>query len=87
MPRKGGVPENLVRTGRPPGRKNKFTNLKNDILQAYKERGGVDFLSKTKEKHFIKLICELLPKKIEAEHSGKIGLKVEITDFSKIVKK
>jgi hypothetical protein len=82
MPNPKGTPANLKPLGRPKGCKNKFTDLKNDILRAYKELGGVEYLKLLKEPNFIRLISDLLPKKIEAEHSGAVGLTVKIVKFA-----
>ena len=56
--------------GRPPGSKNKFTNIKNDLLEAYQELGGIEYLKtlgKEDRKSFTKLIAKLLPQELIVE--------------------
>jgi hypothetical protein len=52
--------------GRPRGSKNKFTTLKDDLLTAYQEKGGIKYLKELPDELFTKLIVKLLPQEIEA---------------------
>jgi hypothetical protein len=54
--------------GRPKGCKNKFTDLKNAILQVVEEEGGIEYFREFMKKnpvHFFNAIRDLLPKKTE----------------------
>jgi hypothetical protein len=64
--------------GRPKDCKNKFTELKNEILESYKQRGGVKWLNNLPDNVFFGSIRDLLPKKVETEHSGEVGLTINI---------
>ena len=78
--RPGGAPENLTNKGkgRVKGSKNKFTSLKDDILKAYQKRGGLNYMQKLPDQYFTRFISDLLPKKVETEHSGEVSLIVNI---------
>jgi len=61
--------------GRPPGIPNKFSSLKEDLLEAYraeaaKEKGGVAFLRSVKRRYpglFLRVLSRLLPKEINLD--------------------
>lgn len=58
--------------GRPKGSKNRFTQLKQDILEAYQELGGKDWLKdiakdKRTARDFLRLLGQLLPKGISID--------------------
>jgi hypothetical protein len=78
--RPGGAPENLTNAGkgRIKGSHNKFTDLKREVLESYQQRGGVAWLTKLPDNVFFGAIRDLLPKKIEQENTGEIGLVVKI---------
>ena len=74
-------------SGRPKGTKNRFTKLKDDILWAYEELGGKDWLltiakGPTTKIEFLKLVAKLLPKEITVE-SGADGIRHIITFVEK----
>ncbi|MGR3318774.1 MAG: hypothetical protein ACUZ8O_09880 [Candidatus Anammoxibacter sp.] len=53
--------------GRPPGCKNKIgVELREGILQAFQERGGVKFLKGLKDAEFCSLLRSLIPSEIKA---------------------
>ena len=56
--------------GRPPGAKNKFTDLKAAYLEAFEKRGGVQGLldwAETAPDAFYAQISKMLPKEVQAE--------------------
>ena len=59
--------------GRPPGRKNKFTGLKDSFLRAYKDAGGDAALTKFAKKNpkeFYQMVSKMLPRNIKGEIKG-----------------
>ena len=49
--------------GRPKGSQNKLSTIvKRDILAAYIEKGGKDFLLSLPDDVFIRTVCQLIPK-------------------------
>jgi len=54
--------------GRPKGKRNKVTAvLRDDILQAYQERGGVAWLRDLPPRDFARLLEKLVPREIAAD--------------------
>ena len=54
--------------GRPKGSPNKITALlKDDIAEAYQQRGGVAWLKGLKDRDFVRLLEKTMPKEISAD--------------------
>jgi hypothetical protein len=65
--------------GRPPGTPNRVNALlKDDILQAYEERGGVTWLRSLPDKVFAGLLAKLLPREVAAD------VRMQATDDRKL---
>ena len=84
--RKGGVsPLNSVRTpsGRPKGVRNKLTNLRDAVLEAFDRVGGADYLVRLAEgtqsdrAAFVSLMNKVLPTQINQQVDG--GIKLELS--------
>jgi len=64
--------------GRPKGVPNRFTNLRDAFLEAFKETGGaqglIDWVNKNSRNKgdFYKMITKMLPANIEVDHKGDI---------------
>jgi hypothetical protein len=58
--------------GRPKGCKNKFTTLKEDYLEAYKQKGGVQFLMSLNQDLFLRGLIRLIPQEVKADIRGEI---------------
>lgn len=77
---KGGVP---VPSGRPKGVRNKLTNLRDAVLEAFDEVGGVKYLVKLAEgtqsdrAAFVSLMNKVLPSQINTNVEG--GIKLELS--------
>lgn len=76
--------ENLQKTGRPKGTKNKFTSLKASFLDAFEAAGGREFLiafakDKRNQAAFLNMLARMLPNKVESDvsMSGRVQI-VEI---------
>ena len=64
--------------GRPRGSQNKVNALlKEDILAAYKERGGIEWLRSLDERLFVQLLKKIIPREIAADVSISGGLTIE----------
>jgi hypothetical protein len=76
--------ENLSRSGRKAGSKNKITReLKEMVLAALDGAGGVDYLQRQADenpKAFLSLIGRTLPLTVNANHSG--GITVQIAKLA-----
>ena len=62
-------------TGRPKGTRNKFSELRDYWLKAFKLEGGIKLLRKLAKDDpgtFLKLGVQMLPKEIDAEVHGKL---------------
>jgi len=67
--------------GRPKGAPNKVNALlKEDILEAYERRGGVEWLLSLKEREFVRLLEKVLPKEIAAN----VKMKADFLDLSNL---
>lgn len=84
--RGGGVsPVNGVRTpaGRPKGVRNKLTNLRDAVLEAFDQVGGVQYLARLAEgtqsdrAAFVSLVSKVLPTQINANVEG--GIQVQLS--------
>ena len=54
--------------GRPKGKPNKINAvLKDDILQAYQQRGGVEWLKGLKDRDFVGLLEKTMPREVSAD--------------------
>jgi hypothetical protein len=54
--------------GRPPGTPNKVNAiLRDDILQAYRQRGGVEWLKRLKDRDFVGLLEKTMPREVSAD--------------------
>jgi hypothetical protein len=79
--------------GRPPGVKNKFTNLKNAFLNVFHEMGGEEWLKQRASDHkrgaseFMQALIKMLPTKIDADLSGNLSHSINIIDYSTVGKK
>ncbi len=83
---KGGVsPVNGVRTpaGRPKGVRNKLTNLRDAVLEAFDEVGGPEYLvrlangTQSDRAAFVGLVSKVLPTQINANVEG--GIQVQLS--------
>lgn len=83
---KGGIsPLNSVRTpaGRPKGVRNKLTNLRDAVIEAFDRVGGVDYLVKlangtqSDRAAFTSLMNKVLPTQINQQVDG--GIKLELS--------
>ncbi|MDY7010725.1 MAG: hypothetical protein SVV80_08240 [Planctomycetota bacterium] len=64
--------------GRPKGSPNKVNALlKKDILAAYKEKGGIEWLRGLYERLFVQLLEKIIPREIAADVSISGGLTYE----------
>lgn len=72
--------------GRPKGCKNKFTTLKEDYLEAYKQKGGVQFLMSLSPELFTRGLAKLLPQEVKADITGSLSHTINIIDYSTIGK-
>jgi hypothetical protein len=80
-PRNGAVlPQG---TGRPPGVKNKLTNLRDAVLEAFDEVGGAAYLARLAQgtssdrAAFVGLVSKVLPTQINANVEG--GIQVQLS--------
>jgi hypothetical protein len=54
--------------GRPKGLPNKANALlKEDIVEAYRQRGGIDWLKGLKDREFVRLLEKTMPKEVAAD--------------------
>ena len=61
---------NLGGPGRPRGSPNKVNALlKEDILAAYKEKGGIEWLTSLDDRLFVQLLKKIIPREIAADVS------------------
>jgi hypothetical protein len=83
---KGGVsPVNGVRTpaGRPKGVRNKLTNLRDSVLEAFDQVGGTEYLARlangtqSDRAAFVGLVSKVLPTQINANVEG--GIQVQLS--------
>ena len=77
---KGGVP---VPAGRPPGVRNKLTNLREAVLGAFDKVGGMEYLARLAEgtqsdrAAFVGLVSKVLPTQINANVEG--GIQIQLS--------
>ena len=69
---KGTISNLTYHGGRPKGKKNKFTTLKESFLDSFKNIGGTEKLTEWARKpknmrDFLTLIARMLPNKVEAD--------------------
>jgi len=72
--------DNLNRSGRPKGAKNRFTNLKESFIQSFKEVGGTSELTawaKDNKKEFYKMVSTMLPKNVEMKSANELIITIE----------
>ena len=75
---KGSGDASRLPKGRPKGTKNKFTSLKQDYIEAYQRRGGVEFLMSLDDREFATSLAKLLPREISADVKGEQNITVNI---------
>lgn len=70
--------------GRPKGSHNRIGGeLKGDILTAYQERGGIEWLRGLNERLFVQLLTKVMPREIAADIQTRVSKEAEI-DYSKM---
>jgi hypothetical protein len=61
--------------GRPKGKPNKINAvLKDNILQAYQQRGGVEWLKGLKDRDFVGLLEKTMPREVSADVRAQVDL-------------
>jgi hypothetical protein len=69
--------------GRPQGTPNKVNaTLREDILDAYNEKGGIAWLRKLPDREFVRLIERVMPKQIAADVTMTAGERAPELDMS-----
>jgi len=62
------APGNPGGPGRPRGKPNRINAvLKDDILEAYQQRGGVEWLRRLKARDFVRLLEKTMPREVSAD--------------------
>ena len=69
--------------GRPPGAKDKFTNLKESFLKAYQHKDGfggdkalIEYAKNNKET-FLQMVKSMLPKNVEMKSESELVITIE----------
>lgn len=74
------------RVRKPKGAVNRITaELKDMILGSLSDVGGQEYLARQAIENpgpYMTLVGKIIPSEIKAQHTGKIGLKIEIIKFS-----
>jgi hypothetical protein len=84
-----GDPSRFPTKGRPKGTKNKYSKLRDSLLDAFEQTGGVPALvewgkKERNKKEFYKLIVSVLPKNIDIELDGvSQAIQINLVDYGK----
>jgi len=84
-----GDPSRFPTKGRPKGTKNKYSKLRDSLLDAFEQTGGTKALvewgmKERNKKEFYKLIVSVLPKNVDIELDGITqAIQINLVDFSK----
>ena len=74
-------PGNAGGPGRPAGSPNKVNAvLKDDILTAYQQRGGIDWLRGLGDRDFVRLIQKVMPRDLHVEAQA-LGIPIQVVMF------
>jgi hypothetical protein len=83
-----GDPSRFPTKGRPKGTKNKYSKLRDSLLDAFEQTGGTKELvawgsQPRNRKEFYKLIVSILPKNIDIDGPGlSQALQINVVNFS-----
>ena len=75
------MPGNPGGPGRPKGSKNKFTTVKEMVIQVLEDLGGADWIYQFAQQHprdFLKLIDKLLPESLEVAGPNGTSVSVDV---------
>jgi len=73
--------------GRPKGAKNKFTQLQDGILAAYKTNGGAKWLAEWAKENpakYFEIIARMMPKDINVNQSGEVTVTHQSASVSRV---
>ena len=80
------APGNAGGPGRPKGRSNKINaTLKEDVLAAYQQRGGIEWLASLPDRDFLHLLAKILPRELAAclaaGEEGAVNVSINVHQF------